>query len=518
MALSAEMPTQPTHNNGHAPSALCAALAHLFYDPFSVDSEAVFAYTPAERDRLRRAGILRLVVTCLTVIQALWLPLVMSNHAPVHVIMPQVLAVLLGIFCLILNHSGRTTASGLLYVYGVIVLIGTAAISGYPMITVRTLLILCLLSAFIWLSGLVLPVWVIWPTAVLAAAISLCTVVLIPLSPALAHAEVTGEEPHGVIIGLLTTLYVLSATLSWVSARSAGAGVASILRAFEREQDMVALKDQFILTANHELRTPLAALYSNVELLSVLEDEASAEERKRIVQRALRSGDALLALLDAVLDASSVEEQAVRLTVRPVHLSTVVRDLVLTADVRAFGGLHSAREDEREDEREGSLERPLRLDISPDLYVLADEGRLRQVLVNLLSNALKYSGPGTPIAVTARRLRAHGRPTEGRPTGRERTVREPAAGQVRVSVQDAGLGVPPAEASKLFQRFVRLERDIGGTVRGTGVGLYLCRMFIEAMGGRIWVESSGVPGVGSMFSFTLPAAPQPGGASTQEEV
>src|SRR5258707_5173736 len=254
VTVSAETPTQPTPNNngkgahnanGRAPSPLRAALAHLFYDPFSGDPEAVFAYTPAERDRLRRAGILRLFVTCLTVIQALWLPLVLSNHAPVHVIEPQALAVLLGILCLILNHSGRTTAYGLLYVYGIIALISIAAISGSPMITMRALLILCLLSVFIWLSGLVLPVWVILPTAVLAAAISLCTVVLIPLSPALAHTQVPGEDPRGVIIGLLAALYVLSATLSWVSARSAGAGITSILRAFEREQDMITLKDQF---------------------------------------------------------------------------------------------------------------------------------------------------------------------------------------------------------------------------------------------------------------------------------
>jgi len=75
---------------------------------------------------------------------------------------------------------------------------------------------------------------------------------------------------------------------------------------------------------------------------------------------------------------------------------------------------------------------------------------------------------------------------------------------IRVSVQDHGLGVSPRDATNLFNRFVRLERDIAGPVRGTGVGLYLCRILIEAMGGRIWVESSGVPGEGSNFSFTLP--------------
>jgi peroxiredoxin len=77
---------------------------------------------------------------------------------------------------------------------------------------------------------------------------------------------------------------------------------------------------------------------------------------------------------------------------------------------------------------------------------------------------------------------------------------------VEVTVQDAGMGIPLHEATKLFQRFVRLERDIAGPVRGTGVGLYLRRQFVEGMGGRIWVTSSGIPGEGSTFHFTLPIA------------
>jgi signal transduction histidine kinase len=76
---------------------------------------------------------------------------------------------------------------------------------------------------------------------------------------------------------------------------------------------------------------------------------------------------------------------------------------------------------------------------------------------------------------------------------------------VQVNVRDKGLGVPPKDAPRLFQRFVRLERDIAGAVRGTGVGLYLCRELVHAMDGDIWLQSSGVPGEGSTFSFTLPA-------------
>jgi signal transduction histidine kinase len=501
MTLSVE--TRARRNGARSARAswdLRTYLTDLFRAPFQVDPEAVVAYTPAERDGLRRAALLRLVVTCLTTILALWLPLVISDHAPVHVIGPQVLAILLGILCLMLNRFGRTFVAALLYVYGVIALIVVAATTGSSGVTMRSILIYGLLSAFIWLAGLMLPPRTIWPTAGLAAAISLLTIITMPLSPALAQDGVPGENVRSVIIGLLATSYVFAATLSWVSARSASAGMESILRAFEREQEMIALKDQFILTANHELRTPIAALYSNVELLAVRGEQATWDQRRRIVERALRAGDAVLVLLDTVLDAGSIEQQVTHLTIQPVDLATFVRDLLQTFDVREFGGSQAAAEP--------AQARSLRLDIPADAFVLADELRLRQVLVNLLSNALKYSPPGSPIAITAQTLRLTGR--------RGVEARGSLPEEVRVSVRDAGLGIPPGEAQKLFQRFVRLERDIGGPIRGTGVGLYLCRVLIHAMGGRIWVESSGVPGEGSSFSFTLPRATDPAGAPPDE--
>jgi signal transduction histidine kinase len=76
---------------------------------------------------------------------------------------------------------------------------------------------------------------------------------------------------------------------------------------------------------------------------------------------------------------------------------------------------------------------------------------------------------------------------------------------MRIRVRDTGPGIPPEEQGMLFQQFVRLKRDLAGTIRGSGLGLYLCRQFVESMGGRIWVESSGISGEGSSFCFTLPA-------------
>jgi len=115
---------------------------------------------------------------------------------------------------------------------------------------------------------------------------------------------------------------------------------------------------------------------------------------------------------------------------------------------------------------------------------MADDLRLRQVLLNLVSNALKYSSVGSPIAITA----------------------DIQNEDVMLHVRDFGLGVPTEVQQHLFERFMRLARDMNSPTRGAGLGLYISKQLIEAMGGRIWVESTGIPGEGSTFSFTLKSA------------
>jgi signal transduction histidine kinase len=114
--------------------------------------------------------------------------------------------------------------------------------------------------------------------------------------------------------------------------------------------------------------------------------------------------------------------------------------------------------------------------------VLADDMRLRQILLNLVGNALKYSPAGTGIEISSE-------------------LQDEQLAVVRVC--DHGAGVPPEDQPRLFERFMRLERDMNSPVRGVGLGLYICKQLVEAMGGHIWVESSGIPGEGSCFAFTL---------------
>jgi signal transduction histidine kinase len=125
--------------------------------------------------------------------------------------------------------------------------------------------------------------------------------------------------------------------------------------------------------------------------------------------------------------------------------------------------------------------------------------RLQQVFTNLISNAVKYSPPAAPIEVRAHVL------DEPATSARRRWSRSSAEipTRVEITIRDYGYGIPPDQASLLFNRFVRLPRDLASNVTGTGLGLYLCRVLVESMGGRIWVESTGVVGEGSTFHVTL---------------
>jgi signal transduction histidine kinase len=286
----------------------------------------------------------------------------------------------------------------------------------------------------------------------------------------------------------------VTSLLTWIAARSSQSSIVAAAQAFTRERELDALKDQFIIDANHELRTPFMALYGSVELLATYGDQASPEQRARLVQRALTSGDRVLRLLSNVLDAGMVEAQVPHLTLKSFALAPVMISVLETFDPREIA-------EPRLDPSAHGF-RPVTLDIPQALEVVADEDRVRQVLINLLSNALKYSEPDTPLTISAKALP----PAQTNPGMFGHRRSHASAGIVQVSVRDHGLGIPSHDVPKLFNRFVRLERDIAGPVRGTGVGLYVCRVLVEAMGGRIWVESTGIPGEGSTFSFTLPPA------------
>ncbi|HZU66193.1 MAG TPA: ATP-binding protein [Ktedonobacteraceae bacterium] len=242
--------------------------------------------------------------------------------------------------------------------------------------------------------------------------------------------------------------------------------------AHKRLQELDQLKDQFMITASHELRTPLTAVQGYLELLVQYGDALPAEQRQEFLQKAQRGCEELVILLSNVMDASRLEVEA---GIRPAHIERVSVQEVIRNILDLI---------EPQAKKEN---RALYVHIPAKLFVQADPGRLRQVFLNLSVNALKYSPEGTPVTFYAR------------------IVQDPQPAAI-ISVADKGKGIKPQDQAKLFQRFVRLEDDLNSTVRGSGLGLYISRRLIEAMGGQIWIESSGIPGTGTIFHVRLPLA------------
>ncbi|HYL42798.1 MAG TPA: ATP-binding protein [Ktedonobacteraceae bacterium] len=242
--------------------------------------------------------------------------------------------------------------------------------------------------------------------------------------------------------------------------------------AHQRQQELDQLKDQFMITASHELRTPLTAVQGYIELIAQYDESMPKEQRQEFLQKARRSCDELVVLLHNVMDASHLEIEA---NTRSTHNERVlIKDMVDSV-------INLIEPRLTHEQREVHLSIPLHL------AVRGDSARLRQVLLNLSVNALKYSPPRTPIIFSARAILDN-------------------EGYALISVTDRGKGITQQDQTRLFERFVRLESDINSPVRGSGLGLYISRCLVEAMDGKIWIESNGIPGEGSTFHVQLPLA------------
>lgn len=242
--------------------------------------------------------------------------------------------------------------------------------------------------------------------------------------------------------------------------------------AHDKMQALDQLKDQFMVTASHELCTPLTAVQGYIELLSQYETILTAEQRREFLLKARRSCEELVVMLGNVMDASRLEVEAgIRsLPLERVDVNEAVNSVITIIELQV-------QQEHRQIER----------DIPSDTFVLADSTRLRQVLMNISVNALKYSPPHTSIRFAA-------------------TIDRSSMSSVILSISDEGQGIAPQDQTKLFQRFTRLERDVNSAVRGSGLGLYISRRLVEAMGGSIWIESSGIAGEGATFHVRLSVA------------
>ncbi|HET7419185.1 MAG TPA: ATP-binding protein [Candidatus Dormibacteraeota bacterium] len=222
-------------------------------------------------------------------------------------------------------------------------------------------------------------------------------------------------------------------------------------------------KSEFLAKMSHQLRTPLTAIIGFCEVLLGGMDGELQPEQKEDVTQIHKSGIVLLELVNEILDLSKIEAGKLQVAIRDVDLQQVVDDVIQTmlqiAEAKAL---------------------KLTADLSPATpVVMADPGRLREILTNLVSNAIKFTPSGS-VTITSARLE----------------------GMAEISVIDTGIGISADSRERIFEEFRQANDDISRTYGGSGLGLSIARKLAELQGGRMGVESR--PGQGSRFWFTLP--------------
>ena len=248
----------------------------------------------------------------------------------------------------------------------------------------------------------------------------------------------------------------------------------------ERLQEADRVKSNFLATVSHELRTPLTSVIGYSEML--LEGIAGElnDEQREYVRTVMEKGDQLLQLITGILDISRMEAGEMRIDKSPFDLDEVVSVALSTVAPHA---------------RRKKL--MMACSVPPAVpLVLGDRDKIRQVLLNLLGNAIKFTPEGGKVEVSA---------SVG-PLLPAATVGDGARG-VRISVRDSGIGVPPEHQKRVFDPFFQVDNTSTREYGGTGLGLSIVKRLVEAHGGAVWVESE--QGRGSTFSFTVPLAPGP---------
>jgi two-component system phosphate regulon sensor histidine kinase PhoR len=229
------------------------------------------------------------------------------------------------------------------------------------------------------------------------------------------------------------------------------------------------LRSQFVATISHELRTPLASLHGAA--MTLREHELPAQTQDDLLEMIAEQSNRLANLVEEILVTAQLDSGALRVVADTFDPEELVRGVVTVARSRV--------------DEETTIEVAVPSILPP---VHGDAERTRQVLLNLVDNAIKYSPSGGQIEVEL----------------------APVDDRLRFSVHDEGLGIPVGEQERIFDKFYRLDPDQRRGIGGTGLGLYICRELVRSMHGRIWVESE--PGQGTTFAFELPAEPVPAAA------
>ncbi len=238
-------------------------------------------------------------------------------------------------------------------------------------------------------------------------------------------------------------------------------------QAIERAEESEKLKTAFLQNMSHEIRTPLNAVIGFSEMLGM--DYITASDREEFTNIIVNSSRQLLELVNDILTISAIETRQDKVNVAPVNIGNLISELYAVFKAKAkekdvlmrvYKGVHDEK-----------------------AVIMTDELKLRQVLINLLGNALKFTDHGVI----------------------ELGFEAQEDAYYRFFVKDTGLGISKPMQKKIFERFVQEDSTVKGRYGGTGLGLAICKGHVELLGGEIWLEST--PGVGSAFYFTLPVMP-----------
>lgn len=239
------------------------------------------------------------------------------------------------------------------------------------------------------------------------------------------------------------------------------------LATVERLRELDQLKTAFLANMSHELRTPLNSIIGFTQVIAEGLDGPLTEEMANDLSLIEKNGQHLLKLINDILDMAKIEAGRMSLIFGEVNLYDIWADVLEVSTPLA---------------REKSLTLNLEADLPrPRFQIVGDQVRLRQVFLNLISNAIKFTPEGS-ITVCLSRV----------------------ASEIRIEVKDTGIGIPPDKLETVFEAFSQVDSSTTRKVGGTGLGLPISRRLIELHHGRLWAESSGIPGEGTTFIIELP--------------